>query len=154
MTSDEMTRMTVSSRTKYSLSRPLFVAMALSPLLTLGACMEGTELNGKVFDLLGVSSSSQERARAEPKMAPRSGLILPPNAERLPAPGSGGEQEAVVALNDPDKQKAVATAEKARLHKLYCSGELSWKQRLVDKDATPTSPYGTCTAFSDSIRPQ
>ena len=132
-------------------ARPLLMAAAISPVLALGGCFEGTEVNGKLFDLLGVSTASQERARAEPKMTPRSGLILPPDAQRLPAPGSDDVAVAasVTSLNDPEKVKANAAAERARLHKAYCTGDLSWKERVKDPAALPTSPYGPCGVAGD-----
>ena len=132
----------------------LLVGCAVATTLWLGACAD-TELNGKVFDLMGVSSAAQAAAKAEPKMAVRSGLVLPPDSARLPEPGSAGTDEAaaLAAVDDPDQRKIKSAAERARLHKAYCSGEMNWKERVNDKDATPKSPYGPCglvgKAFND-----
>ena len=51
-------------------------------------CADGIDLNGKVFDWMGVSPAAMEASRREPKMAERAPLVLPPDANRLPEPGS------------------------------------------------------------------
>jgi hypothetical protein len=151
-----MVRMNTSARLTSVKSRLAIIALAVAPAILLGGCLEGTEMNGKIFDLLGVSSSAQEKSRVEPQMARRSGLVLPPNAQRLPAPGSEDEAAAVTpaiaSLNDPEKVKANAAAERARLHKAYCNGDLSWKEQLKDATTLPKSPYGTCSGFTDMFK--
>ncbi len=134
--------------------RPIAMAIAVAPALALGGCSDGTEFNGKIFDLLGVSSSAQEKSRVEPQMARRAGLVLPPNAQRLPAPGSEEEAAAVAlgSLNDPEKVKANAAAERARLHKAYCTGDLSWKDQVKDPNSVPKSPYGSCSSVTDLFK--
>lgn len=130
------------------------IALALCASLVLGGCGE-TELNGKIFDMMGVSAAAQAAAKKEPKMAARSGLVLPPDQNRLPEPGSGDDSGATLAsVDDPDTRRALAAAERARLHKAYCSGQLNWKERVADKDAQPKSPYGPCGMLSDAIKSQ
>jgi hypothetical protein len=150
--------------TKISIATPRFsshwrlavMAFAAAPAIMLGGCFEGTEVNGKIFDLLGVSSAAQDKSRAEPQMTRRAGLVLPPNVQRLPAPGSEDEAAAaapaVANLNDPEKVKANAAAERARLHKAYCTGDLSWKEQLKDQDTLPKSPYGACGSMTDLFK--
>src|SRR4029079_357706 len=90
---------------------------AMASTLALGSCggIEGVELTGKVFDWLGVSAASQEKA--EPKMADRAPLVVPPSVTRLPDPGSGRtNSEDVAALNDPKLRKQAAAKERQRLH--------------------------------------
>ncbi len=131
-----------------------FTAIA-SIVAILGGCGTDTELNGKVFDLMGVSTAAQAANKAEPKLAARSGLILPPDASRLPEPGTGGTEPsatALAAVDDPDRKKVLAAAERARLHKAHCSGELAWKERAQNKDWTPNSPYGPCGALGDAFK--
>ncbi len=122
-------------------SAALVVAMA-----SLGACGTDTELNGKVFDLMGVSSAAQAAAKSEPKLAARSGLVVPPDVSRLPEPGSGSDQAtaALATVDDPDRRRVMAAAERERLHKAHCSGELAWKEKAQDRDYVPKSPYGPC----------
>ncbi|NJO23181.1 MAG: hypothetical protein HC868_09815 [Sphingomonadales bacterium] len=122
-------------------------AAALVGLLALGGCggIEGVELNGKVFDWLGISAASQQKA--EPKMADRAPLVVPPSVTRLPDPGSGrSSSEDVAALNDPELRKQAAAKERQRLHEAYCRGEIQWKNKAFKPDdvGANRSPYGTC----------
>jgi len=132
------------------------VASLLAATLAFGlsGCSDGVELNGKIFDALGVSSAAQAKSSREPKMPARSGLVLPPDPTRLPEPGTGetGPDVALSAVADPDAKKAADAAERARLHKAYCSGELNWKERVVDPNARPTSPYGPCGLLGDTLK--
>jgi len=119
----------------------------MASTLALSSCggIEGVELNGKVFDWLGVSAASQEKA--EPKMADRAPLVVPPSVTRLPDPGSGRtNSEDVAALNDPELRKQAAAKERQRLHLAYCSGEIQWKDKAFKPDQVGAnrSPYGTC----------
>jgi hypothetical protein len=138
-------------------SAGLAVSATILATIGLAGCggIDGVELNGRLFDMLGVSSAAQEASKREPKMAPRNGLVLPPSTTAaLPAPGSGGSApDPGQDLRDPDRARVAAAAERQRLHKLYCSGELTWKERATNKEAvqTPTSPYGSCSLFGDNI---
>ncbi len=136
---------------KMPATRSILTVACLTGALGLGGCFEGTEVNGKLFDLMGVSTAAQEKSKAEPKMERRSGLVLPPSAARLPEPGTGDEPETITSLQDPDKLKAIAAADRERLHKSYCNGDLSWKERIKDPDAIPHSPYGPCSGVSDAL---
>jgi hypothetical protein len=132
-----------------------FASVGLAACLVLGGCGE-TELNGKIFDVMGISASAQAASKKEPKMAARSGLVLPPDQSRLPEPGTAVDEgnAALAAVDDPDQRKALAAAERARLHKAYCSGQLNWKERVADKDAQAKSPYGPCGLVGDALKSQ
>ena len=87
-------------------------------------------------------------------MAERAPLVLPPNSNRLPAPGSRSRTRARLAsLNDPERKKAAAAKERERLHLAYCRGDLQWKDRVHNKDdAGNRSPYGPCpTLLGDTL---
>jgi hypothetical protein len=112
--------------------------------------MEGVELNGKLFDWMGVSGSSQ--ASREPKMAERAPLVVPPSVTRLPEPGSGKvASDEVAALNDPEQRKLAAAKERERLHLAYCRGEVQWREKALDPDASNKSPYGPCPSLFGSF---
>jgi hypothetical protein len=138
-----------------SLKRSIFAVIASTTLLAGCGGIDGVDLNGRVFDMLGVSNAAQEGSRREQRMEPRQGLVLPPTTTgALPAPGSGALPDPNQDVRDHDQQKRLAAAERARLHKAYCSGEMTWKERANSKDAasaTPTSPYGSCTLFGDQL---
>jgi hypothetical protein len=127
---------------------------ALAATLVLGGCSDGLEVNGKLFDWMGISSSALEQNKREPQVAARAPLVLPPNSNRLPAPGSEEQDPSTLAsLNDPDRKKAAAAKERERQHLAYCRGEIQWKDRVHNKDdAGNRSPYGPCpTLLGDTL---
>ena len=142
--------MTISSRTVTGGASLL----ALMAILGVGGCSDGLSLNGKIFDLIGISEAAQAKSKAEPNVAARTGLVLPPDSQRLPAPGSGDEPQAaaLASIVDPEIKRANDAAERERLHRAYCSGEMNWKERVTNPNAAPTSPYGPCGALTDYIK--
>ncbi|MEQ1648653.1 MAG: hypothetical protein ABL898_08725 [Hyphomicrobiaceae bacterium] len=140
------------------MKRPSFtiVLATLAVAATVSGCSDGVELNGKIFDALGVSPAAQNAAKREPQLPQRTGLVLPPDQSRLPEPGAQAPSDdvALAALNDPDKRKAAAAAERARLHAAYCAGDITWKERALDRsksEAAPTSPYGPCSILGKAL---
>lgn len=133
----------------------LFSAV-VAAALALSACAgEGVQLEGKIFDWMGVSASALEGSKAEPKMADRAPLVVPPNVNRLPEPGSGQPANTdFAALRDPDLRKQAAAKERERLHLAYCRGEIQWKDKAHNPTAMGAnrSPYGPCPGlFSGSL---
>lgn len=128
-------------------SSSILAAMAVS--LSLGACggFDGVELNGGVFDAVGIGSNSQKYV--EPKLAPRTALVVPPNADRLPQPGSEGQQITTATLADPAWPKDVDEAKRGKRaaaqaqHDEFCRKELERKKIQRDLSAT-TGPLGPC----------
>lgn len=144
-----------SSLTSHPL-RSLAILLVGVTALTAGGCgNDGIELNGKIFDALGVSEASQKASRREPKLTERTGLVVPPDVSRLPEPGSGGAPDLSAQIKDPERARAASAVERARLHKLYCTGELNWKERVASRDAAssaPASPYGPCGILGDALK--
>jgi hypothetical protein len=129
-----------------------FGAIGTAATVVLGGCADGVELNGKVFDLLGVSPAALEASRREPKLAERAPLVMPPDANRLPDPGSAPAAPTDQANwpTDPEQRKLAAAQERERLHLAYCRGDIQWKDRaLKSKDGSGTnlSPYGPCPSI-------
>jgi len=132
----------------------LAAAGAVSSALLLCGCDSGVDLNGKVFDLIGISPAAQSAKNAEPKIAERAPLVLPPDSTRLPPPGSGQTPIAAASWpDDPDQRKTSNAQERERLHLAYCRGDIQWKERALDKDSinTPRSPYGTCPTILGGV---
>lgn len=122
-------------------------AVAVAASLSLSACggVDGIELNGKIFDWMGISADSQQKS--EPKMADRAPLVVPPSVTRLPDPGSGKTSfDDVAALNDPELRKQAAAKERQRLHEAHCRGDIQWKDKAFKPQdvGANRSPYGTC----------
>jgi hypothetical protein len=116
-------------------------------LMAFGGCSgEDIQLEGKVFDAIGMGKNSKKSA--EPQMASRSPLVMPPNLERLPQPGEqpGGEAVDVAALNDPDKKLIVNQVEMQKRQAEYC--KVHYEQAIVhgDRDGADLAegPLGPC----------
>ena len=72
--------MTETNRMRAFLTASVFTVAA-----ALAGCSAGdVELNGSVFDTLGIGSKSANANTA--KVPERQGLVLPPNLDRLPEP--------------------------------------------------------------------
>ncbi len=100
--------------------RSIATALGLTAVLALAGCgYDGVELNGKIFDVMGVSGKGNT---TEPTMANRTGLVVPPNVQALPPPGSQPNAAAadVAALQDPDRLQNVSMEEKRRQQAAYC----------------------------------
>lgn len=132
-----------------------FAAAAVAAILLSGCGSDGVELNGKLFDMMGVSESAKQANAREPRIPQRTGLVMPPDVNRLPDPGSENNPNDVTAtLADPEKKKALAAAERERLHKAYCSGDMTWKERARTRGADqepPKSPYGPCSILGGMV---
>ena len=129
-------------------------AGAIGSALLLSGCADGIDLNGKVFDVIGISPAAQAVKNVEPKMAERAPIVMPPDASKLPAPGSGQTPVAeLVWPDDPDQRKRTTMQERERLHLAYCRGDVQWKEKVLDKDSvnTPRSPYGPCPTILGGI---
>jgi hypothetical protein len=80
----------------------------------------GVELNGKVFDTLGLSGAAKKAS--EPKLAERAPLVPPPRTDALPAPGSAQADAGHMAWpDDPDRRKAAAAAVQSKAANKYCT---------------------------------
>jgi hypothetical protein len=122
---------------------------ALASTLLLSGCADGVDLNGKVFDWMGISPAAQEARRFEPKIADRAPLVVPPDVNRLPEPGSEAAPGAHMAWpDDPEQRKVREAQERERLHLAYCRGDVEWKERALKKvEGAPRSPYGPCPSI-------
>jgi hypothetical protein len=117
---------------------------------------DGVDLNGRLFDWMGVSESAQQNAKREARMPDRPPLVMPPDTKALPAPGSGQEQDPMLAsLDDPDVRKVRTAQERQALHMAYCRGDKNWQDRAVRKeDGANRSPFGPCNQLvGDSFQP-
>ncbi|MDX2205340.1 MAG: hypothetical protein NW223_21510 [Hyphomicrobiaceae bacterium] len=121
--------------------------------LTLSGCSDGVSLSGGLFDAIGISDSALSQKSSEPKLAERAPLVLPPNAQRLPEPGSGAEPEKG-DMNWPEQRKIADAKERERLHLAYCRGEIEWQKRALDpNNSTPNkSPYGPCPGVGELFK--
>lgn len=135
------------TRTRPMRSGPLALAVVMA-VATGGCSMDDVELNGGVFNALGIGAN-QEKA-AEPKLAARTPLVVPPSTQRLPQPGVPPEAAAVdvtAAINDPDRKAAVDKADLQRQQDEYCRKNYDLAKARGDNDAgLAEGPLGPCRA--------
>lgn len=113
-------------------------------MLGLAGCgLDDVQMNGKIFDALGVNSVSE--AKKTPQMAARSPLVVPPGLDRLPEPGTGGSAPALADIQDPDEKKKVSRAELERQQEEYCKVHYEDAKVRGDQDAVlAEGPLGPC----------
>ena len=124
------------------------LASLCAGLLAAGCGADDIELNGKIFDALGVSG--QQKKADDAKLAPRQGLVVPPDTASLPEPGSGRDvtSEADLAfINDPDRKKEIDKTELARRQAEYCKVHYELPKARGDTSADDAvGPAGPCRA--------
>jgi hypothetical protein len=122
-------------------------AAAVACALALGGCAaDEVELNGKIFDAMGLNAKTKT---TEPKLAARAPLVMPPNPERVPEPGlpAEGQSAEVAALQDPDATAKTSRAELERQQAEYCKKNYELAKAHGDNDADlATGPLGPCKA--------
>jgi len=134
-------------------------ALLLGAILALGGCggVDGVGLNGAVFDWMGISESAMSKKNADPKVAERAPLVLPPNGTAsLPEPGSGRSPEAgdINFPNDPEQKKLADAKKREQEHMAYCRGEKNWQGQALrpDDPNNRKSPYGPCPSLGNMVK--
>lgn len=101
--------------------RVMKLAGVVACVAALGGC-GGVELQGKVFDYMGVSGDHQQ---PDVHMSERPPLLIPPNTKTLPQPGTGSTATARADWpDDPEKVRTrVAKQEKAKQAEIQAAGD-------------------------------
>ncbi|MEM8975793.1 MAG: hypothetical protein AAGD43_27320 [Pseudomonadota bacterium] len=105
------------------------------------------ELKGGVFDYLGVSNIGKKKA--EPQMAQRTGIVVPPRTAALPVPGSRPAPQQVASADgqqwpvNPEDAKAAKAKAILDQHLAFCAKE---KQKVDTGivSAPADGPLGSC----------
>jgi hypothetical protein len=137
-----MSKIRLKSRTA-----ALLATLPLALLLS-GCAGDDIEFQGKIFDAVGIGGSGGPKS-AEPKLAARAPIVLPPNLDRLPQPGEQPEAAApdVAALADPDQASKVSRAELERQQAEYCKKNYELPKAHGDISAdSAVGPLGPCRA--------
>ncbi len=135
---------------KPGVCRKALIALALAGFATAagGCSMDDIEFNGGIFNAVGIGGDKTKAA--EPKVAARTPLVLPPSLDRLPAPGDAPEaaQNEVAAIDDPDKKLEVSQAELQRQQAEYCKVNYEMAKARGDETGADlaTGPLGPCRA--------
>jgi hypothetical protein len=129
---------------RFSKARALALMVAVLALPGCGG-IDGVEFNGGVFNALGLGSGSG--AEKDPVVPQRAGLVLPPQKEVLPQPGSGADPAAIAANGawpqDPEERKRQQVAANRQAHDQFCQKELQRKKAMGDESPT-NGPMGRC----------
>jgi hypothetical protein len=136
-----------------SIGRVLALAACMGYAVAAGGCgggafgFDGVELQGGVFDALGMSGSGQKRL-SDAKVDARPGLVLPPSTDKLPepvtgslaaAPPPGGEAWPV----DPENRRALNKAAAEKQHKEFCERAIQ-DARMRNESGVVMGPLGNC----------
>lgn len=139
-----------------SLQRKLAIAALLGAALGVGGC-NGTdvEINAPILEAAGINLTSK---KVEEDVPERTGLVVPPSTEKLPAPG---EQQVAAAgqqrwPQDPDKIKAQKEKEQVEAEEKYCrEGDWSEKASITEFNknigAEPRCPSKLGKAISKQV---
>lgn len=100
------------------------------------------QLNGKVFDALGVNTSSTNRET--PDLKPRAGIVVPPDLSSLPEPGSGKTEQAQLPIQDYDTSRTTSKADLERQQKEYCDKYYEPVKNSDQDAALIEGPLGRC----------
>jgi hypothetical protein len=123
-----------------------FAVTALMAVAVGGCSLDDVELNGGVFDALGVGANQPKSA--EPKLAARTPLVVPPSTASLPQPGTPAEAAAVdvtAAINDPDRKVVVDKAVLEKQQDEYCRKNYDPARAAGDASAASIEgPLGPC----------
>jgi hypothetical protein len=131
-----------------TLNVPRLIMATMLAAFVGGCSMDDVELNGGVFNALGIGSNQEKSA--EPKLAERTPLVVPPTTARLPTPGEAPESLAVdvtASINDPDRAAVVDKNALQRQQDEYCRTNYEPARARGDSSAdSMAGPLGPCRA--------
>ena len=131
---------------------------------------DGIELNGKIFDAIGLSGDPFAK-KIEPRTQARAPLVLPPDANKLPEPGATAMPAPVAAVGAPqgpgaqivtgsvdpawpkdrDALRATDADSKKRAQEQHCK-DGNWKQKAHKEEiAADSGPAGSCSGSIFSV---
>lgn len=125
----------------------MLLAACFGAAAALGGCggIDGVELQGGVFDALGISGNALAGKGKEPQVPIRSGIVLPPQPDRLPQPGAAAPPDVTQALpEDEDQRKVRAAADSERQHKEFCEKALREARVRGEEGVIVQGPRGQC----------
>lgn len=127
--------------------KSLMLSICVASAAVTGGCsgFDGVELQGGVFDAMGLSGSNQKRL-SEVKVDARPGLVLPPSTDKLPDPVTGSIAVAPQDGSwpvDPEDRRAANRAELEKRHKVACE-RLIQDQRMRGESGVVMGPMGNC----------
>ena len=134
-----------------SLKANIIAGLAASVAAALAGCSaDDVQLNGKVFDVMGMNTASVKKT---PKMNDRPGLLVPPDMARLPEPGTANaDQPEIAEVKDYDATRQTTEADLEKQQAAYCQKHYEDAKMHGDQDAVLASgPLGPCQKSVMSI---
>jgi hypothetical protein len=124
-----------------------FGAVAMAMVAGLAGCgmVDDVQLNGKLFDAVGLNSTGS--VKKEAKVAERSPLVVPPGLDRLPEPGANGAAlaAAVPGVEDHDAKRTVSQEALQKQQAEYCKVNYDQAIQRGDNNADlAVGPMGPC----------
>ena len=119
--------------------------LAAVAAVSLSACgVDDVQMNGKLFDALGVNTSSVERKT--PELKPRSGIVVPPNLSSLPEPGTGkAEAPDIAEVEDYDAKRSKPRELLEKEQAEYCAKHYDMAKAMGNQDTELIEgPLGRC----------
>ena len=122
---------------------------AVAVAVGLAGCgmVDDVQLNGKIFDAVGLNSTGSVKKEAQ--IAERSPLVVPPGLDKLPVPGENGaaQANAIPGVVDHDAKHQVSKADLEKQQAEYCKVHYEQaKQRGDDNADLVEGPMGLCRA--------
>lgn len=130
------------------------VGLCVSSAIGLTGCSAGdtgVELNGKIFDAVGLSGTGKKKS--EPKLAERAPLVPPSRVDVLPAPGETQTAAAHMAWpNDPDKRRAAEARQAKQVLDKECSDPMLGRpeHERTERDAKCAEAKGGLLSMATS----
>ena len=119
---------------------PLMAACCAAFLLA-GCSMDDVQLNGGIFDAVGLNDTKKS---GDPKLAERAPLVVPPSLDRLPAPGEAPPPTQIAGINDPDAAKQKSREELEKQQAEYCEKNYDDPMRRGEEVSMVEGPLGPC----------
>jgi hypothetical protein len=117
------------------------IAACCAGLIVAGCSMDDVELNGGIFDAVGLNDAKKT---SDPKLAERAPLVVPPSLDRLPAPGEAPAPSQIAGINDPDAAKQKSREELEKQHAEFCEKNYDAAIRRGEEAAMVEGPMGPC----------
>jgi hypothetical protein len=117
------------------------IAACCAGLIVAGCSMDDVELNGGIFDAVGLNDAKKT---SDPKLAERAPLVVPPSLDRLPAPGEAPAPSQIAGINDPDAAKQKSREELEKQQAEFCEKNYDAAIRRGEEAAMVEGPMGPC----------
>lgn len=129
-----------------SLAKSARCGLVAAAAFGLSACgFDGVELNGKIFDAVGLNTGSTKSA--EPKLKERQALVVPPEVDAAPLPVPGSEsaaQTAALGISDYDAKNNLSKEALERKQAEFCAKNYDMAKAQTGEDGPVIGPAGDC----------